>query len=564
MKSLESGSKVLGSAAVLAAAVFAFGCSGSSDAGMAAPSGSAGNASGGAGNTSAGGGVGNVGAAGMNASNGGAGQSGQAQAGNGGAAGGNITPQGGAPASGGAGAGGMVAAGGAGPSNGTSVPAVIRTENSSQYVTTGADGKLSATSSTAGKPETFTLIDVNGGSLADGDLVQLKASNGKFLSAVNGGGAALAATAATAGADETFTITRIAGAGAIANGDQIVLETKAGDYISADMGGGGDVLANQTHAQAWETFTIYLNGMIPVTPPGSTAKQKVLDYFNSISGKKTIFGIENKGTLHDDTDHVKSLVGKQPGFWGNDFGFGSGAVNQRAAMAQEAIKQWNAGAVVGLMYHACAPTRDELCSWDDVGGAHPQHLSSQQWADIVTPNTDMYKAWIGRLDELSKVFQTLKDAGVAPVFRPFHEMNQCVFWWSCNANSKKLYQVTHDYLVKTKGFDNIIWVWNVQDFNSLSSDVNTYNPGSEYFDIAALDVYNTGYTGGNYNAMLGASGGKLVAIAECQFMPSQSVLSSQPKWLYAMLWPDFYGNNDLPALYSAPSVLMEDEMPGWK
>jgi hypothetical protein len=435
-------------------------------------------------------------------------------------------------------------------------------------VSTAADGTLTAASGTAGTAEGFTLSDLNGGALVDGDSVQLKASNGKYLSAVNGGGTSVAATADTATDDETFVITRVAGAATIASGDEVAFKAKSSAYyLSADMGGGGGVLANQTHAEAWETFSLYLNGMQPVMPPASTAKQKVLAYLASISGNHTVFGIENKGTLHDDTDHVKSLVGKQPGFWGNDFGFGSGAVNQRPAMAEEAIKQWNAGALVGLMYHACAPTRDELCSWDDVGGANPQHLSDAQWNDIVTPGTAMYKAWIARLDALSVVFQTLKDAGVAPIFRPFHEMNQCVFWWSCKTGtngSKKLYQVTHDYLVKTKGFDNIIWVWNVQDFNSLNSDVSTYSPGADYFDIAALDVYNTGYTSGNYNAMLGAAGSKFVAIAECQFMPSQTILTQQPKWLYAMLWPDFYANNDLPTLYSAPSVLTEDEMPGWK
>ena len=298
-----------------------------------------------------------------------------------------------------------------------------------------------------------------------------------------------------------------------------------------------------------------------------SAKQKVLAYFASISGARTIFGIENKGTLHDDTDHVASLIGKQPGFWGNDFGFGSGAVEQRPAMATEAITQWNAGAVVALMYHACAPTRDENCTWDDIGGATPASLTDAQWSDLVTPGTALYSAWIARLDALSVVFQTLKDAGVAPLFRPFHEMNQCVFWWSCHTDdngTKKLYQITHDYLVNTKGFDNIIWVWNVQDFKSLASDVTTYNPGSDYFDIAALDVYNTGYTSGNYHAMLGAAGGKFVAVAECQFMPTEAILSAQPKWLYAMLWPDFYANNDLPTLYSVSSVLTEDEMPGWK
>jgi Glycosyl hydrolase family 26 len=494
--------------------------------------------------------------------------------GNGGNAGIGGTASGGASAGGASasGSGGMPAgsndgSAGAMNSNAVSMPATLRTLTTSQYVSVAADGTLSAASSSAGTAEAFTLNDLNGGSLMDGDEVQLKASTGKYLSAANGGGTTVAATADQATDDETFVISRIAGAAVIASGDEVAFKAKTSAYyLSADQGGGGAVLANETHAEAWETFTLTLNDLQPPVPPASDAKQKVLAYFSSISGKQTIFGVENKGTLHDDTDHVASVIGKQPGFWGNDFGFGSDAVSQRPAMATEAINQWKAGAVVALMYHACAPTRDENCDWDQVGGATPQHLTDAQWSDLVTPGTDLYQAWIGRLDALSVVFQTLKDAGVAPLFRPFHEMNQCVFWWSCHTGdngSQKLYQITHDYLVNTKGFDNIIWVWNVQDFDSLASDVTTYSPGSAYFDIAALDVYNTGYTSGNYNAMLGAAGGKFVAVAECQFMPSQAILTQQPKWLYAMLWPDFYANNDLATLYSAPSVLTEDEMPGW-
>ena len=462
---------------------------------------------------------------------------------------------------------------GAGGGDLPTISSTFRTRVTSQYLSVASDGTLSAVSASAGPAETFALTDLNGGTLQDGDEVTLKAANGKYLSAADGGGATLAASVAQAASDETFVITRIAGAGAgavtVASGDEIALKTKGSAfYVSADQGGGGQVLANQSHAQAWETFSVILNGVQPPLPMASVGKQKVLDYFASISGKKTIFGIENKGTLHADTDQVKSITGKEPGFWGNDFGFGSGAVGQRNAMAGEAINQWNAGAVVGLMYHACAPTRDEYCSWDDIGGKAPQKLDESQFTDLVTPGTDLYKAWIGRLDALSVVFQKLKDAGVAPLFRPFHEMNQCVFWWSCHSGangSAKLYQLTHDYLVNTKGFDNIIWVWNVQDFGSLASDVKTYNPGSAYYDIAALDVYNTGYTSGNYNAMLGVASGKFVAIGECQFMPSSDLLASQPKWLYAMLWPDFYGDNpNLAAVYGAANVLTEDEMPGWK
>jgi hypothetical protein len=65
--------------------------------------------------------------------------------------------------------------------------------------------------------------------------------------------------------------------------------------------------------------------------------------------------------------------------------------------------------------------------------------------------------------------------------------------------------------------------------------------------------------------LLGAAGDKPIAIGECQFKPSLDNLKQQPKWLYAMLWPDFYGNNpNLSALYNSEPALTEDEMPGWK
>ena len=70
--------------------------------------------------------------------------------------------------------------------------------------------------------------------------------------------------------------------------------------------------------------------------------------------------------------------------------------------------------------------------------------------------------------------------------------------------TRKLWQITYDYLTKTRGFDNIIWVWDM--------------------------------------------------------------LSKQPRWAFFMLWPDFIDENEsvLPALYNAPNVITEDEMPGWE
>ncbi|UJF31791.1 galactose-binding domain-containing protein [Paenibacillus hexagrammi] len=318
-------------------------------------------------------------------------------------------------------------------------------------------------------------------------------------------------------------------------------------------------------------FSLYEFEIYGGSPPAAgNTKQQVLDYLNGISGKQTIVGIENKDAANptSDTASIQSITGKTPALWGGDFGFGSYAINNRTNTIDEAKRQFNQGAVVTLMYHACSPTRDEYCSWDDIGGANPAKLSDAQFKDLTTPGTTLYKNWISRLDTLSGYLQDLKDSGVVVLFRPLHEMNQCVFWWSCHKGpngSAKLYQITHDYLTNQKGLDNLIWVWNVQDFSNLSTEVDSYNPGSAYFDIASLDVYNTGYTQNNYNTMLRVSGGKMIAIGECQFMPTSSLLASQNKWVYCMLWPDFIDQNKttLPALYRASNVLTLDEMPGW-
>jgi mannan endo-1,4-beta-mannosidase len=302
-----------------------------------------------------------------------------------------------------------------------------------------------------------------------------------------------------------------------------------------------------------------------------TARQKVLGYLESVKGKKTIAGQHNKynSTPAISTNDIDTITGKFPGLWSADFGFGQDALDNRQTMIDELVNQWNRGAIVQLMYHNCIPTRDELCSWDDIGGTNPQHLDDTQWSELITDGTSLNSTWKARLENLSVFFAQLKAAGIAPLFRPLHEMNQGVFWWGGRtgpSGTLKLYQITHDYLVKTKGFDNIIWVWDLQDFGTLSTDVNDYNPGGAYYDIAALDVYDGPYDQAKHDAIAGAAGQKPIAIGECATLPTSAELMQQPDWVFFMLWPDYIDQDRavLPALYSAPNVVTEDQMPGWK
>ena len=52
------------------------------------------------------------------------------------------------------------------------------------------------------------------------------------------------------------------------------------------------------------------------------------------------------------------------------------------------------------------------------------------------------------------------------LWRPLHEMNEGWSWWGGrpgSSGSRRLYQITHDYLVGVKGLTNLVWVWNVKD-----------------------------------------------------------------------------------------------------
>jgi len=305
-------------------------------------------------------------------------------------------------------------------------------------------------------------------------------------------------------------------------------------------------------------------------PAAAQTPLKSLNYLYSISGSKTIGGIHNKEPLNAPTaytDQLEFVSGKVAGLWGGDFLFNSYA--DRWTMIREAERQWQKGAFVTLTWHACNPAQNvSPCTFSS---GVTSTMSNAEWTDLVTDGTVLNTRWKSWLDELVPYFKYLRARGVEVAFRPFHEINQPAFWWggrSGPTGSLKLYQITHDYLKNTKGLDNILWVWNIQDFPSLATDVNNYSPGSSYFDVASLDFYNgDGLTTAKYNAMQAVAGPKPIAIGEIGAMPTAAQLTAQPKWTYFMGWSDLVFSQNtqsqLIALYSATNVVTLGQMPGW-
>jgi hypothetical protein len=107
--------------------------------------------------------------------------------------------------------------------------------------------------------DVLDLVDLNGGTLHDGDAIALLAPGGLYLQADQGGGGALLDIGFAPAAWETFTLVdRDRPGQAVRDGDHVALRSSSGLYVCAELGGGADVNVNRESIGSWETFTLNL------------------------------------------------------------------------------------------------------------------------------------------------------------------------------------------------------------------------------------------------------------------------------------------------------------------
>ena len=316
-------------------------------------------------------------------------------------------------------------------------------------------------------------------------------------------------------------------------------------------------------------FEIYKDsvGGSTIKSDAASARKKVMEYLYSMQGQKTIVGIHNREPNSEpskQTNQAYAVTGQYPALWSGDFLFSSSDVSNRWNMIYECKKQWENGSIVQLMLHVTPPTQAEVGNWD---GGVVSKLTDEQWSSLITNGGELNKAWKKRLDTYAQYISYLKDNGVPVLFRPFHEMNQSMFWWAGRKGTNgtgALYRLTRDYLEKEKGLDNIIWVWDMQD---LSYDWSEYNPGNDYWDIFAVDIYNSDYfTEYKYNQALSVAENKLIAIGECDKLPTAQQLKEQPRWSFVMSWLTFSHNtnSEIQNLYWAENTIVRNDLPDLK
>lgn len=123
--------------------------------------------------------------------------------------------------------------------------------------------------------------------------IGLKADDGHYVVAENGGGAELAANRDARGAWETFTLYDIDG-GALDSGDEVALQAQDGHFVSAEGGGGRELVANRERTQGWERFEIERVGGSGPIDNGTDVRLK--------AGGKYYFSARNGALKADRTD----------------------------------------------------------------------------------------------------------------------------------------------------------------------------------------------------------------------------------------------------------------------
>ena len=293
-----------------------------------------------------------------------------------------------------------------------------------------------------------------------------------------------------------------------------------------------------------------LGGVAAAAPPGPagvTAADEI-SYLKSLTGNHVLSG-QQGGANSDPAQWVRKvhdITGEYPGIWNGDFGFSQNDVDNRQTVVNEAKAEWAAGALPGLMMHACRP---DVATCDFQGGANPvdgSRLSDPEWQQLITDGTALNTDYKRKLDQFVPYFQQLKDAGIPVLFRPQHEMNEGWAWWGGRpgpAGSARLFQITHDYL-ESKGLNNIVWVWALKDVAGGASQAASYYPGDNYVDVVGLDVWVSKFPSSDwYQAMQNIAKGKPMALAEVGSVPQPAQLSAQPKWVYWNVWLDYLTNS---------------------
>jgi hypothetical protein len=222
----------------------------------------------------------------------------------------------------------------------------------------------------------------------------------------------------------------------------------------------------------------------PIDPSATAEAKKLLCYLYSIYGTKVLSGQQETSWSNPqgDIDYYVQTVNKHPAILGGDFLYQDGA-KPGSTTSVRAAAYWNAGGLTMLRYHMGAPPLAD--TYDNSKG------TVTNFDNLTVAGTAENTSLISKLDYMAGELKFLQDAKVPVILVPYHEVDKFAwFWWSkcTGAQFIKLWKYSVDYVTKTKGVHNVLWMVGYGHDGAMAD----FWPGATYADLGGIDQYDKG------------------------------------------------------------------------
>jgi len=216
------------------------------------------------------------------------------------------------------------------------------------------------------------------------------------------------------------------------------------------------------------------------------------------------------------------------------------------------VQEWHQqGGYVSLMWHWQVPASSTDAAKQSVQERGYTSTASETTFDptnLQTSGSWEHTLFYQDLWEACTVLKALQDAGIAVLWRPFHEASgnvcnpqggQAWFWWGKGGPEvfKDLWHRMYDYF-QQQNIHNLLWVW-----TSCFTDSDWY-PGDAYVDIVGTDIYNEkdpAVITQRFQDLTQRYPSRMVALTECGNVPYLSTMWEEGAlWSWVMPW---YGNS---------------------
>lgn len=339
---------------------------------------------------------------------------------------------------------------------------------------------------------------------------------------------------------------------------------------------------------ALSTIAVPVLAADPADPDLIPEARRVLDYLESIYGKKTLGGMSSYGGWRP----VYEMTGRAPAIHGVDaFGWNKpkwgDSFRKVTRRAVDRTRTWwqTKGGIPQMQWHWGKPGDPRGSAW--VRGRGGKGTGPVDVGATVTPGTPEHRAAMEDLEKTADYLAPLAEARVPVLWRPLHEIDGGWFWWTDKTepeHTAALWRMIFDYFVKERKLHNLIWVYSAAlRAGGLEKDASReaeiafrrrYYPGPAYVDLAGIDIYPNSAAGWGpptedtypraFALMAEVCPGKRLALCEGAAIPHPDLLAAKgPPWLYSLPW--FVGGANPPAwirkTFTHEHIVTLDELP---